>query len=247
MNLLLFEPSELDPSGRAVLTDERARHVREVLRAVPGQELRAGLVDGPLGVARVVEVHADRVVFDASTLASAPTPERPRLDLLLAMPRPKVFARLLPALGSLGVGHIYVSNAARVERYYFDSHRLEAAEIRRQLLDGLVQARDTRLPELTLHRSFRKLVEDELPAESRRVALDPDSAGRLHEACAGLGAGQRLLLAVGPEGGWVDFERALLAAAGFAFAGLGERVLRADVACLVALGLVHETLRDSPS
>lgn len=246
MNLLLFEPSELDSSGRAVLADERARHVREVLRAVPGQELHAGVEDGPLGVARVVEVHPDRVVFDASTLAGAPTPRRPRLDLLLAMPRPKVFARLLPALGSLGVGHIYVSNAARVERYYFDSHRLAPAEIRRQLREGLVQARDTRLPELTLHRSFRQLVEDELAAGSRRVALDPDGAGRVHDACAGLDPGQRLLLAVGPEGGWVDFERALLASNGFAFAGLGERVLRADVACLVALGLAHDALRRSP-
>jgi len=243
VNLLLVEPHELGSGGVLVLGDQRARHVREVLRAVPGQELRAGIVDGPLGTARVVEVHADRVCFDVTGLEQAPVPERPRVDLLLAMPRPKVFARLLPALAGLGVGRVWVSNAARVERYYFDTHRVTPEQIRQRLVEGLAQARDTRLPELSLHRSFRKLVEDELPRVGRRVLADVDAAPSVHDACRGVRADERLLLAVGPEGGWVDFERELCAAHGFVRAGLGARVLRADVACLVALGLAHDALR----
>lgn len=246
MNLLLFEAHELSAQGGAVLGDDRARHVREVLRAVPGQELRAGIVDGPLGSVRVLEVHRDRVSFDAAELLRAPTPERPRVDLLLAMPRPKVFARLLPGLAALGVGRVFVSNAARVERYYFDTHRLGPDEVRRRLLEGLAQARDTRLPELTLHHSFRRLVEDELAGASLRLVADAAESralARVSDACAALPATERVLLAIGPEGGWVDFERELFAARGFVAVGLGARVLRADVACLVALGLVHDALR----
>ncbi|HYG67097.1 MAG TPA: 16S rRNA (uracil(1498)-N(3))-methyltransferase, partial [Anaeromyxobacteraceae bacterium] len=47
MNLLLLEPGELRDDGTARLTGRRAEHVREVLRAAPGERLRVGRVDGP--------------------------------------------------------------------------------------------------------------------------------------------------------------------------------------------------------
>jgi RsmE family RNA methyltransferase len=112
-------------------------------------------------------------------------------------------------------------------------------------VEGLAQARDTRLPELTLHRSFRKLVEDDLPTGAHRLFADADESRPLpniRDACADLGSGERLLLAIGPEGGWVDFERELLSAERFVAVSLGPRVLRTDVACLVGLGLAHDVL-----
>lgn len=241
MNLLLLEPGELGAGSLVTLRGDRARHLREVLRVVPGQPVRAGLVDGPLGAVTVVEVHADRVSVDAKALASAPVPERPRVDLLLAMPRPKVFARLLSAVASVGVGQVWITGATRVERYYFDCHQLEPGEIRRHLLDGLEQARDTRLPEVTVHRSLGQLLEGSLPAAPTRLVADLDpSLPRVAQACPAQG---RVIVAIGPEGGWVDAERALLARHGFLAVGLGGRVLPSDVACLVALGLVHDALR----
>lgn len=51
------------------------------------------------------------------------------------------------------------------------------------------------------------------------------------------------ILAIGPEGGWTPSELDVLVAAGFAIAGLGERVLRSETAVVVSLGLVHEGLR----
>jgi RsmE family RNA methyltransferase len=46
----------------------------------------------------------------------------------------------------------------------------------------------------------------------------------------------RVALAIGPEGGWVDFELTLLAARGFVPFSLGERILRVEVAVPYALG-----------
>lgn len=51
------------------------------------------------------------------------------------------------------------------------------------------------------------------------------------------------VLAIGPEGGWTSSELDILTGAGFAVAGLGERVLRSETAVVVSLGLVHEGLR----
>ena len=46
----------------------------------------------------------------------------PRVDLLLALPRPKVMRRLWAQLAALGVGRIMLTNAERVERHDFDTH-----------------------------------------------------------------------------------------------------------------------------
>jgi RsmE family RNA methyltransferase len=141
-----------------------------------------------------------------------------------------------------------LSNAAKVERCYFDTHLLDPKHVRARLLDGLAQARDTRLPRVSVHRSFRKLVEDELPSLVQgaiRLVADVGveyAAPPLRAACAGAGPDDRVLVAIGPEGGWVDFERGLLTANGFRPVSLGPRVLRSDIACVVALGLVHDAL-----
>ena len=48
-----------------------------------------------------------------------------------------------------------------------------------------------------------------------------------------------MLIAIGPEGGWNDFEMALLAAHGFQAITMGPRTLRTDTACVALLALVH--------
>jgi RsmE family RNA methyltransferase len=245
MNLILLEASEISPEGLAVLRDERAVHVHEVLRAQAGGRLRAGIVDGPLGEVSVIQSLPHELVLDCTPLASAPVPPRPEVDVLLALPRPKVLGRLLRSLACLGVGRVLLTHAARVEPYYFDAHQLAPDYLGARLREGLSQAKDTRLPVVSVHRSFRRLLEDELdalcPVGPRLVADLVPAAPRLSEACRPR-PGERVLVALGPEGGWVDFERELFLARGFVTFGMGERVLRSDVACIAALGLAHEAL-----
>lgn len=242
MNLILLEAGDIDASGMARLTGRRAGHVIDVLRAVPGQEIRVGLVDGPHGHGTVVRLEAGTVTLQCQ-LEEEPPP-RPPVDLLLAVPRPKVLRRLWAQLAALGVGRIILTNAERVERNYFDTHVLDAAIYRPLLIEGLEQARDTRLPRVSVHRRFRPLIEDELDQLSsapHRLVASPASDRRVSEALAARPA--RVLLAVGPEGGWNRFELDLLAAHGFVDIGMGPRTLRSDTATVALLALVHEALR----
>lgn len=242
MNLLLLEPDELDAHGRATLSDGRARHLLTVLRVVPEQTVRVGVVDGGSGTGRVLTAESGRVTLEC-TLGTAPV--RPAVDLLLAVPRPKVLGRLWAQFAALGVGRIILTNAARVERNYFDTHLLEPAGYRPLLLEGLQQARDTQLPIVSVHRQFRILVEDHLDALSGsalRLVADPAAQESIASVVARQQR-QRLLLAIGPEGGWNGFELELLRAHGFHAVGLGARTLRSDTACIALLALAHEALR----
>lgn len=247
MNLLLLDRTEIDADNVATITDVRARHIRQVLGAEPGRALRIGLIDGSVGTGTVVAID-DRQVRLACAFDVA-RPPLPRVDLLLALPRPKVLQRLWAQIAALGVGRILLTNAARVERHYFDTHVLDEATYRPLLIEGLQQARDTRVPRVSVHRQFRVLVEDDLDRlcpQATRLLADPapDSSG---DACDALETARttsdaRVLLAAGPEGGWNDFERRLLISRGFQPFSLGPRTLRSDTACIALLTLVHAAL-----
>jgi 16S rRNA (uracil1498-N3)-methyltransferase len=71
-----------------------------------------------------------------------------------------------------------------------------------------------------------------------RIVLHPGSDVPLGDLARAATGAMRLLLAIGPEGGWNDFELALLRAHGFAEAGMGPRTLRTDTACIAALAIV---------
>jgi 16S rRNA (uracil1498-N3)-methyltransferase len=241
MNRILFEFSEVDEAGMVAIADHRARHCLAVLKATVGQSLRVGIIDGPRGVGTVEQIDGARIRLRCAWEETQPAAAR--IDLLLALPRPKVLKRLWAPLASLGVGRVILTNAAKVERNYFDTHWLEAPFYRPLLIEGAAQAGDTRLPEVHIFRQFRPLVEDclgSLGPPAVRVAAHPSATARVRDLA--MRAEDRVLLAVGPEGGWTDFELGLLAGQGFVGVNLGPRTLRTDVACMALIALVQDRL-----
>ena len=236
MNRILFEEGEIQADGTVTLTDSRAAHIRDVLRASAGGTLRTGTVDGLAGESRVLEVSETQVRVLPE---HARVPPEPWFDLLLAAPRPKVLKRLWPQLAALGVGRVVVVNAAKVEKCYFSSQWLDAAHYRPLLIEGLMQAGLTRLPRVLVRPRFKPFVEDELDAlfpGQVRLLAHPGSRTPLQQAAGGRA---RPLLAVGPEGGWTDYEVKILLARGFELFSLGVRTLRTDTACIALIAVLE--------
>jgi RsmE family RNA methyltransferase len=239
VNLILLEPDEVSDTGDVTLSGPRAAHMLNVLRVAPGHQVRVGILDGPRGTAAVQSVDSETIALRC-TLESG-IPPRPTIDLLLAVPRPKVMRRLWAQIAALGVGRVILTNAEKVERNYFDTHMLEPDTYRPLLIEGLQQARDTRLPSVSIHRRFRVLIEDELDrlnGPALRIVADPSAATPLRDVVPG-SQESRILLAIGPEGGWNAFELGLLAAHGFQSVGMGQRTLRTDTACIALLAIAH--------
>ena len=241
MNWILLKSDEIE-GGLARLTDARARHICKVLRAEPGKHLRVGLIDGPFGNATVLEVSPEQVLLDCSFESSPPL--RPKIDLLLAMPRPKVLKRLWPQFAALGVGRILITNAEKVERYYFDTHILDSEFYTPRLIEGLQQAGDTWVPEVKVIRYLKPFLAEELdslfPKAGKKLLADPSGQKTLFQTLETSTPSDdgRVLLAVGPEGGWTPYELDLFRSSGFELFGLGPRILRTDTACISLLGML---------
>jgi RsmE family RNA methyltransferase len=244
VNRILFEPEEIRADGTVWLTDGRADHLRRVLRVEPGQVVSTGTLDGLAGVSRVLEVSGDGVRLRPDHTAALP---EPWLDLLLAVPRPKVLKRLWPQLAALGVGRVVLLNAAKVEKCYFSSQWLDLRHYRPLLVEGLMQAGLTHLPEVTVAPRFKPFVEDELDKlfpDSLRLLAQPGPRTDVPVPRPEI-AGRRPLLAVGPEGGWTAYETERLLERGFRLFSLGERVLRSDTACIALIAVLAYTLLSS--
>jgi RsmE family RNA methyltransferase len=225
-------PGDLVAPDRARLTGRRLAHVREVHRAKVGDELTVGLLNGNMGLGRVLRLD-DEALELALALDQAPPPKLP-LTLVLAVPRPKVLNRVVAAAASLGAARIVLLNAWKVEKAYWASPKMQPVNLRAQLLLGLEQAKDTGLPELRLARLFRPFVEDELPG------LLAGGTGLLaHPGTGGPGPTvlvAPIILAIGPEGGWIEAEVQSLLKAGLRPLDLGPRILRTETALAALVG-----------
>ena len=241
MNMILLQPDDFRDDGLAVLSDGRAQHIRKVLKAEPGKTLRIGLLNGPLGKGTVLAIDKHEICLQCVVEEKAPP--KPKIDLLLAMPRPKVMKRLWAQLAALGVGRIVLVNADKVERFYFDTHVLEPEFYNARLIEGLQQARCTHLPEVLVRKRFKPFVEDdmdELFSGHLKLLADPSGEKRIGDIKLD---GKRVLLAIGPEGGWTAYELAMLQEHGFELFNMGSRILRADTACVAAISAADNYLR----
>lgn len=226
MNLLLLHPDDFISSDRVQIRGRRLQHLNKVIKAKPGDSLKAGLLNGEIGKAETLTVNKDVAELRVE-LGDAPPLALP-ITLILALPRPKMLRRILQASTSLGIKQIHLIGSWRVEKSYWQSPFLAADKIHEQLILGLEQAIDTQLPEVHLHPLFKPFVEDELDAiagSSTRLVAHPNATAGI-----GLAPLSTLTLAIGPEGGFIPYEIEKFAELGFSAVSLGPRILTVEVA-----------------
>lgn len=244
MNILLAEEREI-VDRRLILTDRRADHIVKVLRAEVGETVRIGVINGPKGTGTIEALQA-RHPRSVTLMVELTDTVRtlPPIDLVLALARPIMMRRILSQATALGVGRFFLIHANRVEKSFWEASLLEQEGYSEHLRQGLEQAVDTRMPVVSFFRRFKPFVEDFLPTitddYAYRLIAHPTGAHTLQRALAG-GPG-RVLLAIGPEGGWVDFEVEKFAEAGFLSCTIGERILKVDTAVVALHARISQIL-----
>lgn len=241
MNRILFEKSEIT-DGVAEFSGERAAHIVEVLHSEVGDTVKTGELDGKIGTGVVKKIESAESKDGKSyvirlELTHSGESLQPWADLILAPPRPRVFKRLLPQLAAMGVGDIVLVGAKKVEKAFWGATVLKEENYRPLLVDGLMQSGTTIVPRLELRRNFVRFIREELDSlypDSVRIVAHPYDAEPIGEPPQG-----RLLIAIGPEGGWTCEEVELLKSKGFQCRSLGGRILRTDTATIALLAKLN--------
>ena len=232
MNIILLDREEII-GDLVTLRDHRAEHIVKVLRASQNDRVTVGIINGKMGFGIIKELETRKPCHVKLKVILDKIPDTaPPLDIMLALPRPIVFKRIISHLTALGVNNVHVVNAAKVEKSYWESSVVRDDGWRPYMREGLEQAVDTRLVAFTFHRGFRPFIEEVIPAIKNRyaqmLAAHPQSS---HDLAKVYRAGKHpVLMAVGPEGGWNEYELEQMRTHGFDQFSLGPRILRVETA-----------------
>ena len=229
----LFVPPEQLASPRVKLTAEQARYLGTVLRLGPGEEIevfdgrgarfRAWLEDPP--ELRLSEPLAEGPLRAVDVVLVQAIAKGDKMELVVQKATELGAARVVPLAAERGVVRLSPQRGAdRVDRW-----RKVAQEAARQC----GRADVPRIDEPCGWAEVLALLRDE--PWRRGLLLDPQAALRLGQAARGA---RRVLIAVGPEGGFSPEERDRAQQGGMLLAALGPTVLRTETAGLAALSVV---------
>ncbi|GBE58567.1 16S rRNA methyltransferase [Babesia ovata] len=262
MNLILVKRDDIREADGHMYVDitdkRRIAHIRYVLKADVGKELKFGVVNSTLDSATVTAVDPKVITLRLSdAFRCHKLPQQPVIDLVVGLPRPKSLDKLLQVkwacaghilmqyAASIGVARIKLVCSSRVELDYLKSHQLEPESIEHSLMLGMEQGVTTFMPDIQLFKSMGALQRDlDKSQYSLRIIAHPGTPETLGSLQIVQHESGPILVAIGPEGGWLESEVEFYENLGFKKFNIGERILRAEVAAVAILSQLQLLLTD---
>jgi 16S rRNA (uracil1498-N3)-methyltransferase len=220
------------------LAADEARHLRDVLRLKPGDEVY--VFDG-LGHEFRSTVSNIRRDFAELHIDAEVEPAKPesqlQLNLGVALLKGEKFDLVVQKATELGVTKI-----TPLSTRYADIHLRDASDATKRVtrwqriaIEAAKQSGRAFVPEITLPVAFEKVV-----VEGTGVMFSE----RDGEALESLPATSSITALVGSEGGWTDEEIESARARGFHVVTLGGRILRAETAAIAVTVLMQHRFGD---
>jgi 16S rRNA (uracil1498-N3)-methyltransferase len=222
--------------NRAALTGDHARHLAQVLRAQVGQQFDLS-TGAEIRRGKIISVHPDRVEFELGEAIAQSEPAQ--ITVVMSIFKFDRMEWAIEKCTELGVARILPVIAGRTEKHLAAAAAKRAERWRRIVQQAAEQSRRTSVPEIAEPIKFgellamtgeTKILLSEVEREvTLKGVLPPDA--------------ECVLLAFGPEGGWMEQELSAFREAGWKLASLGGTVLRAETAVIAAVSIVASILQ----
>ena len=232
-------PPDSFKQGVITLSGDQARHLREVLRLKPGDEVY--VFDGLGHEFRCTVSNARRESAELRIEAEAQpakSESQLQLNLCVALLKGEKFDLVVQKATELGV-----SKVTPLMTRYADVHLRDAADASKRVarwqriaMEAAKQSGRAFVPEITLPVAF-----DEALAIEGLGVMFSERGGVAFES---LPATTSITALVGSEGGWTDEEIEAARARNFHIVTLGGRVLRAETAAIAVTVLMQHRFGD---
>jgi 16S rRNA (uracil1498-N3)-methyltransferase len=218
----------------AALTGEHAGHLSRVLRAQIGQEFDIACGDA-IRRGRITSISDNRIEFSLGEEMAARA--APNLTLALAIFKFDRMEWAIEKCTEIGVSRIIPVIAQRTDAHLAAAGAKRHGRWLRLARQAAEQSRRVAPPEILAPIKLRELGSaDGVAAGGPRVVLAESEMKTSLRDVLSPSAGEAVL-AIGPEGGWTDDELAWFRDAGWSTASLGNTILRAETAAIVAAAL----------
>lgn len=222
--------------GAAELTGSDAEHLVRVLRAEAGQVYEIS-DDRDVYLAQIEIARKSVVSFRVIEKLESPLP---LLDvtLVVALIKFERFEWLIEKATELGVSTVRPFEATRSEHGLAQASIKRLARWEKIALEASQQSRRAHLPRIEPTVDWESALRSE---GTLRLLLDErnDAPPVLDVLPSTRGSDDRVILLLGPEGGWTNEERAEAREIGWQSCSLAGTVLRAETAALAALAVIQ--------
>lgn len=225
---VFFHDAPLRAGNEYKLDEDTARHVVQVLRKQPGDQLR--LTDGKGNDATASIISADKrrcsVMIDAVLFHEAP-----KYKLHLGIAFTKNSSRnewLLEKATELGVSSIIPLIATRTEREKIRYDRWHSI-----LVSALLQSQQFHLPKLAEAAQLKSIIAEYSGTPQKLIGHCIEERSRKALGVQ-MQPHKETIILIGPEGDFTDEEVALCEAHGFAGISMGTQRLRTETAAMAA-------------
>lgn len=230
-------PSAFNFSKHTVrLTADEARHLREVLRLKPGDEVSVFDGEGKEFRARVIQARREFAELELEDEIAPARPESPlRITLAVALLKGEKFDLVVQKATELGVTKIVplITRYADIKLRDENDASKRVARWQRIALEAAKQSGRALVPEVSLPVTV-SLVLSEIC-----LLFSEKGGGELKQFET-----NEVTAIIGSEGGWSDEELDQARAAGAQIVTLGGRIMRAETAAITAAALLQHRFGD---
>lgn len=217
------------PQGVVKLESEQGQHAVKVLRLREGDgiELFDGL--GQVGQGQIASIRRDEVMVRIASVVRI-EPVTPGIDVAVALPKGARVEDMVNQLVQVGVDRLMPMLTARAS---VDPRENKLQRLRRVAIDAARQSRRAWGMAIDDPRALSEVLSE--PYDLRLIATPGAAAidgGRITAA-------RRVLVLIGPEGGWTDDEQAAAHIAECMPWGLGPHVMRIETAAVAAAAILR--------
>lgn len=231
MNIILFE--KLDKLNYLSLKDERARHIKKILKLNIGDSFSSGVINGAKGLSYIKDINDKEIVFSFEDDSLKSDKLHP-LTLIISFVRPICMKRILREAVCLGVERIIIAGADLTEKSYSNANFYVNEEYKKVLIDGAMQAAQTTISEVKIVNNIDEAIsffDDSYDKLLLDNVLEGESLSKYNPI------NNKCVIAIGPERGFSNRERNLFLNNGFESHTLGKRVLRSETASCAAISI----------
>ena len=225
--------------GRVVLAGSEAHHLIHVMRATPGVEVVLFDGQGAEFPAVVEKVNRNDVVLVAQARKEVHRELPFDLTLGVALPKGDRQKWLVEKAVELGVTRIV---PLRTQRSVAQPVEQALVRLRRSVIEASKQCGRNRLMEIDEPQDWPRYVENSANAKVRLLA-QPQGFHKGQHLPLPDELPDRVLLAIGPEGGFVGQEVTAAVVAGWHTVDLGPRILRIETAALALVAIITAARR----
>jgi len=239
MNIIILTKYDRVDETTYTISDNRANHIIKILKPDIGDILEIGLLNDSIGKAEIIEIDKNSVKLKVKAMSKLED-GKTQIDIICALPRPQTLKKVLNTVATMGVTNLYLIRSEKVEKSYFHSPLLEEKNYTKYLLEGLSQGKRVNIPQVSIHEKFKPFFENNIlqtDDNTAKLLAHPNEESFLNNKM--MNGKNKIVIAIGPEGGWNDFEINFMVEKGFEKYKLSQNILRVETAVTAALAQVE--------